>query len=168
MGGSQRRHGMAHGAAGAHHGSWGAEKSRNTQGRVVGASSYQEWCEARPPERHHRLSAAGRAAGAHPRQPHGAPARAARGRRARGIRGAGAAPRGERCASLARSSPLRPSFLIGRIRLPSMRIRNVQRQQICVMTTRARRIDGPRYLPMYDPESNRKQIREPRLSSRLT
>ena len=81
------------------------------------------------------LGAVGGGAGAHPRQPHGAPARAARGRRARGIRGAGAAPRGGRCASLARSSPLRPSFLIGRIRLPSMRIRNVQRQQICVMTT---------------------------------
>ena len=44
MGGSQRRHGMAHGAVGEHHGSWGADKCRNTQGRVDGASSYQERC----------------------------------------------------------------------------------------------------------------------------
>ena len=42
MGGSQRRHGMAHGAVGEHHGSWRADKCRNTQGRVDGASSYQE------------------------------------------------------------------------------------------------------------------------------
>ena len=44
MGGPQRRHGMAHGAVGEHHGSWGADKCRNTQGRVDGASSYQERC----------------------------------------------------------------------------------------------------------------------------
>ena len=44
MGGSQRRHGMAHGAVGEHHGSWGADKCRSTQGRVDGESSYQERC----------------------------------------------------------------------------------------------------------------------------
>ena len=44
MGGSQRRHGMAHGAVGEHHGSWGAGKCRSTQGRVDGEFSYQERC----------------------------------------------------------------------------------------------------------------------------
>ena len=44
MGGSQRRHGMAHGAVGEHHGSWGAGKCRSTQGRVDGEFSDQERC----------------------------------------------------------------------------------------------------------------------------
>ena len=44
MGGSQRRHGMAHGAVGEHHGSWGTGKCRSTQGRVDGEFSYQERC----------------------------------------------------------------------------------------------------------------------------
>ena len=44
MGGPQRRHGMAHGAVGEHHGSWGAGKCRSTQGRVDGEFSYQERC----------------------------------------------------------------------------------------------------------------------------
>ena len=43
MGGSQRRHGMAHGAAGKQHGAAGAYKRRNTQGRVEGAFSYLNW-----------------------------------------------------------------------------------------------------------------------------
>ena len=40
LGRSQRRHGMAHGAAGKQHGVAGAYKRRNTQGRVEGAFSY--------------------------------------------------------------------------------------------------------------------------------
>ena len=44
MGGSQRRHGMAHGAVGERHGSWGAGKCRSTQGRVDGEFSDQERC----------------------------------------------------------------------------------------------------------------------------
>ena len=43
LGGSQRRHGMAHGAAGKKHGVAGAYTRRNTQGRVEGAFSYPNW-----------------------------------------------------------------------------------------------------------------------------
>ena len=42
LGRSQRRHGMAHGAAGKH-GVAGAYTRRNTQGRVEGAFSYPNW-----------------------------------------------------------------------------------------------------------------------------
>ena len=43
LGGSQRHHGMAYGAAGKQHGVAGAYKRRNTQGRVEGAFSYPNW-----------------------------------------------------------------------------------------------------------------------------
>ena len=43
FGRSQRRHGMAYGAAGMQHGVAGAYKRRNTQGRVEGAFSYLSW-----------------------------------------------------------------------------------------------------------------------------
>ena len=44
LGGSQRRHGMAYGAAGKQqHGVAGAYTRRNTQGRVEGAFSYPNW-----------------------------------------------------------------------------------------------------------------------------
>ena len=43
LGRSQKRHGMAYGAAGKQHGVAGAYKRRNTQGRVEGAFSYLNW-----------------------------------------------------------------------------------------------------------------------------
>ena len=43
LGGSQRRHEMAYGAAGKQHGVAGAYKRRNAQGRVEGAFSYPNW-----------------------------------------------------------------------------------------------------------------------------
>ena len=43
LGGLQKRHGMAYGAAGKQHGVAGAYKRRNTQGRVEGAFSYPNW-----------------------------------------------------------------------------------------------------------------------------